>query len=206
MFYQAAQLTHIIDERLKELSENAEREKALKDVVEATVKEKVKAVGAVEKKAVTAEKARALAESKSTELEVQLGGTELKLAEAQSLDTALAEGFADLKASLEACEDKWYNEGFADAENSTESVVRQAQKLRFEEGWLAALQAIGVPEDSPLRNPNQIPFPYLPTTLQRTPGAIDEEETTSMRELVEAINSYVEPIDLEATNNLHAGD
>ena len=122
------------------------------------------------------------------------------------MDTALAEGLADLKVVLEACEDKWYNEGFAEAENSIEPVVRQAQKLRFEKGWLAALQAIGVLEDSPLRNPNQIPFPYLPTTLQRTPGAIDKEETTSIRELVEAINSYVEPIDLEATNNLHAGD
>ena len=36
----------------------------------------------MEKKAAAAKKARALAESKSVELEVQLGGTELKLAEA----------------------------------------------------------------------------------------------------------------------------
>ena len=63
-----------------------------------------------------------------------------------------------------------------------------------------------VPEDSPLRNPNQIPFPDLPTVVQNTPGVIDEEETTSMRELVEAIDSHVELIDWEATSNPHAGD
>ena len=200
------QLTHIIDGRLKELSEVAEWEKAFKDVTEVTTKEKVKAVGTAEKKAFVAEKARALAKSKSAELEVQLGSTKLKLAEAWSLNIALAEELANLKAALEACEDKWYNEGFADAENSVEPVVRQAQKLGFEEGWLAAMQAMGVLEDSPLRNPNQIPFPDLPTAMQNTPGVIDEEKTTSMRELVEVTNSHVEQIDLEATSNPHAGD
>ena len=76
------QLTHIIDGRLKELSEDLEREKALKDVAEAIAKEKVKATRTAKKKVAAAKKARALAESKSVELEVQLGGTELKLAEA----------------------------------------------------------------------------------------------------------------------------
>ena len=47
-----------------------------------------------EKKAAVAKKARALIESKSAELEVQLGGTELKLAEAQSLNTTLTEELA----------------------------------------------------------------------------------------------------------------
>ena len=125
------QLTHIIDGRLKELSKDLEWEKALKDVAEAIAKEKVKATRTAKKKVAAAKKARALAESKSVELEVQLGGTELKLAEAQSLNTALAEELANLKAALEACEDKWYNEGFADADNSVKPVVRQAQKLGF---------------------------------------------------------------------------
>ena len=90
------------------------------------VKEKVKAAETAEKKAIMAEKARASAESKSAELEVQLGGTELKLAEAQSLNTTLAEELADLKAALEACENKWYNKGFANAKNSAKPVVHQA--------------------------------------------------------------------------------
>ena len=37
---------------------------------------------------------------------------------------------------------------------------------------------------------------------QNCPDAIDEEETQSIRELVEAIDSHVEAIDLEATSNL----
>ena len=68
------------------------------------------------------------------------------------------------------------------------------------------MQALGVPEDSPLRNPNQIPFPGPLIAAQNTPGATDEEETQSMKELVEAIDSHVKAIDLEATSNLRAGD
>ena len=89
---------------------------------------------------------------------MKLGKTELKLAEAVSLNTAQAEELANLKVALEACENKWYNEGFTDAENFVEPVIQEAWKLAFEEGWFAALQALGVPEDSPLRDPNQIPF------------------------------------------------
>ena len=37
---------------------------------------------------------------------------------------------------------------------------------------------------------------------QNCPDAIDEKETQSIRELVEAIDSHVEVIDLEATSNL----
>ena len=71
---------------------------------------------------------------------------------------------------------------------------------------MAVLQALEVSEDSPLRNPNQIPFlgPY--TATQNLPGAIVEEETPSMRELAEAIDSHVELVDLEVTSNLRAGD
>ena len=70
MLYQAAQLTHIVDERMKELSKDAEQEKALKDVAKVMVKEKVKAAETAEKKAIMAEKARASAESKSAKLKV----------------------------------------------------------------------------------------------------------------------------------------
>ena len=90
---------------------------------------------------------------------------DLKLAEVVSLNTAQAEELADLKVALEACEEKWYNEGFANAENSAEPVVNQARRLGFEAGWFAALQALGVLEDSPLRDPSQISFPSsTPTT------------------------------------------
>ena len=144
--------------RLKELFEDVEWEKALKEVIAATVKEKVKVVEAAEKKVAAFEKVKVLVKKKCMELEMKLDGTKLKLAKAESLNLAQADDLAGLKAALEACENKWYNEGFAYVENSVELVVRQAQKLGFEDGWLAALQAIGVPGDSPLRNPEQIPF------------------------------------------------
>lgn len=51
------QLTHFIDRRLKEATEDAEREKALKDVVEAKAKDPKKAIEAAEKKVQASEKA-----------------------------------------------------------------------------------------------------------------------------------------------------
>jgi len=49
--YQATQLNYILNERLKELVEDAEREKALKDVAATTEKEKGKVAEVAEKKA-----------------------------------------------------------------------------------------------------------------------------------------------------------
>ena len=82
----------------------------------------------------------------------------------------------------------------------------EAWKLGFEEGWLATLQALGVPEDSPLRNPGQIPFPSTTQAVQKPPKPTDEEETTSMRELVEQIDSYVELVNVEDSSNPCVGD
>ena len=154
LHYQAAQLAYIMDKRLKEAAEDTEREKASKDVAITTAKEKGKVAEVAEKKAQTFEKAWALAEKRLAEMDMKLGGTELKLAEAESLNLALADEIANLKAALEACEEKWYNEGFVDAENSVEPIVYQARRHGFGEGWMAALQAIEVPNDSSLRNPD----------------------------------------------------
>jgi len=68
------------------------------------------------------------------------------------------------------------------------------------------LQALGVPEDSPLRDPNQISFPGPSLTVQNPLGATDEEELPSIRELVEAIDSHMELVNLEVTSNLRDGD
>ena len=90
-----------------------------------------------------------------------------------------------------------------DAENSMEPIVYQARRHRFGEGWMAALQAMGVPDDSLLRNPKQIPFPEPPPPIQNPFGA-DKEDTPSMRELVCKIDTHVELVDLEVTSNLNA--
>ena len=59
---------------------------------------------------------------------------------------------------------------------------------------------MGVPEDSQLRNPEQIPYPAPPSPVQSQANAADEEDTPSMRELVREIDAHV---DLEATSNLN---
>ena len=65
---------------------------------------------------------------------------------------------------------------------------------------------MGVPEDSPLKDPDHIPFPNIPIATQKTPVVVDEEEMTSLRELEEQIDAHAEPIDLEATSNPNAAD
>ena len=71
---------------------------------------------------------------------------------------------------------------------------------------MVALQAIGVPKDSPLRNPAQIPFSDTSPAVQNPPSPVNEEEIASMRELVQAIDSHMELVDLEVTSNLRASD
>ena len=101
---------------------------------------------------------------------------------------------------MAAAEQKWYDVGFADTENSAEPVVARARNMGFEAGWFTALQALGVPEDSHLRDPGQIPFPSPAPATKEAPVAIDEEETASMRELVEQIDAHAEPEEMEATS------
>lgn len=143
-----------MDGRAKELAKEADWEKEARETATKTIKEKIKAAETIEEKAIAAEKNRALAKKRFTKLLAKQNKTDVKLAEVISLNTAQAEELADLKAALEAYEEKWYNEGFAEAENSTEPVVNQAQRLGFEAGWFVALQILGVPEDSPLRDPD----------------------------------------------------
>ena len=86
MFYQVGQLTHVLDGWLKELAEDVEREKAFKDVAEASAKEKTKATAIAEKKAAASKKAQVSTEKKFSELEAKLGETKLNLAKAASLN------------------------------------------------------------------------------------------------------------------------
>ena len=84
--------------------------------------------------------------------------------------------------------------------------MNQARRVGFKVGWFAALQVLGVLEDSPLRDPDQIPFSSLTLAAQNPPVPIDEEETTSMRELMEQIDAHAELDETEATSISHAQD
>ena len=119
---------------MKELAEDVEKEKALKDMVADTAKEKGKVVEVAEKKAKVAEKAQLVVEKKLAEVEEKLGGIKLKLAQVESLTLAQANEIADLKTALDTAKDKGYNQGYADAENSMELVVHQARTHGFGEG------------------------------------------------------------------------
>ena len=152
-------MAHIVATRARELAEAKERAEEARESAVKTAKEKLKAAESAEKKAATAEKNRSLAEKRCADILAKQHETEVKLAEALSLNTSNAEEIADLRAGLAAAEQKWYDFGFADAENSAEPVVARARNMGFEAGWFAALQAMGVPEDSHLRDPGQIPFP-----------------------------------------------
>ena len=91
---------------MRELAEDAKRERALKDAAKATSKEREKIAATAEKKAAASEKARVSAEKRISDLEAKLGETELKLAKAASLNIARAEELADLRAAFEGCESK----------------------------------------------------------------------------------------------------
>ena len=133
------------------MGEGRRRSHSGRDATTKTAKDKIKAA---ENRAAAAEKAWALTEKWLAELTTRQNKTDLKLAEAVSLNVALNEELTDLRDALEACENKWYDKGFTDAEEGVEPVIREARQLSFQEGWMAALHALGVPEDSHLRDPS----------------------------------------------------
>lgn len=61
------QLAHALEERLKKLTEEADREKALKDVAVVKTKKKEEAAAATEEKARSSEGARLVMEKKLSE-------------------------------------------------------------------------------------------------------------------------------------------
>ena len=65
---------------------------------------------------------------------------------------------------------------------------------------------MGVPEDSPLRNLEQILYLAPSPPVQSQAGAADEEDTPSMRQLVRAIDDHAKDVDPEVTNNLNTAD
>ena len=101
----------------------ADKEKALKEVVKATTREKNVAIENAEERARAAEGGRILVEQKVAEMAAKLEEVELRLARAKSINSARDKEIVKLKATLEESENKWYNVGFVDIKNSIEPVV-----------------------------------------------------------------------------------
>ena len=139
------------------------------------------------------------------DLEVEMGEMELSLAEVESLISARDKEVIDLKVALEENEDKFYDMGFADVESSSELVMFQSRLYGFGEGWMAAVNALGVPEKSHFRILEQIPYPKPPPPPIQSPTCTKEEESRSMRALVKEIDSHTKLIDFEISSDPNVG-
>ena len=95
-----------------------------------------------------------LAEQKASELQGKLGDTELKLVETANILSARDKEFTDFKGEEKAWKQTYYNRGFRDTENSAGPVIFQAQKFGFMEGWMIAVNTLGLPDDSPFKSTN----------------------------------------------------
>lgn len=99
-----------------------------------------------------------MAKQRVGDLQGKLGKTELKLAEIASLLSTQDKELTDLKSMAKARKQAYYNKGFKDTKNSVGLVIFQAQKFRFMEGWMAAVNVVGLPENSPFRSADQVPL------------------------------------------------
>ena len=115
----------MMQDQLKNAVKEADTEKALKEVVEATARDRGRPTKAAKEKAREAKRARILAKQRVADLETKLGEMELKLAEVESIISAKDKEVSELKSTLKESEDKFYDMGFADAENSYKPVVMQ---------------------------------------------------------------------------------
>ena len=100
----------------------------------------------------------------------------------------------------------YYNKGFRDAENSAGLVVFQARKFSFMEGWMVAMNTIGLPDTSSFRSANQIPLSEDPEVeaqaQEQSKDSSEKEENAEspeMRELSHQIDSHVVVLDEDNT-------
>lgn len=93
--------------------------------------------------------------------------------------------------------------GFVDIENSNEPIMLDSLRYGFGEGLMAAVNALGLSEDSPFKDPDQIPLPkHLHPPLEHTSTLNEKEDSLSKRKMVEEMDSYIEVIDLDIPTHL----
>ena len=124
-------MTHILEGRLKVVVEEANKEKALKQVFKSILQKKVLELALMELKAAAVEKARDSTERKVRVLEGKLGDFDSKLAQVESVVLAFDKGLADLKEMMKQSEQTFYNLGFINAENSCSLVILEARRQGF---------------------------------------------------------------------------
>ena len=147
-------MTHMLEGQLKGAVEEAEKERALKEVFKAIRQDQVTALRAAERRAMEAKRAYVAIEKRAADLEGKLGDAEVKLAWAKSVVSARNKEVVDLQVALVQSEDKFYNMGFASTKNSNEPIMLESLRYGFREGWMATVNALGLPEDSFFRDFN----------------------------------------------------
>ena len=103
--YQATQITHILEGRLKGAVKEADKERVLKEVSESTLQEQTTDLAtadlaATERRSIEAKRARVTAEKRVANLEGKLGEVEVKLAQAESVISIMDKEIADLKVAV----------------------------------------------------------------------------------------------------------
>lgn len=151
-------MTHMLEGQLKGAVEEAEKVRALQEVSEANLQKLGAALAAFERRVGEAKRAYAAIKKRAADLEGKLGKAEVRLAQADNVISAKDKEVANLKEAVAESEDKFYNMGFADAENSSDPIMLESRLYGFGEGWMAAMNALGLPEDSSFKDPDKIPY------------------------------------------------
>ena len=87
----------MLDERLKITMEEAENERAFREVYEANLRDKGAMLEAAEKRFAEAEKARAMAEKRAADFEGKLGEAKIRLIQSKNVIPARDKEVTDLK-------------------------------------------------------------------------------------------------------------
>lgn len=127
-------MTHILEGQLKGAVEEADKERALKEVSESTLREQVADLAIAKRRSMEAERARAAADKRVADLEGKLGDAKVKLAQAESFISARHKKITDLKVVVVQSKDKFHNMGFTNAENFSEPIMLESQHYEFGEG------------------------------------------------------------------------
>ncbi|CAL5400325.1 unnamed protein product [Camellia sinensis] len=138
--------------------------KKLEDQAEAATKAQTLA----EEKAESAEAIKTVAESQKKEAEGRAAQAEKKLQEA----------LAAKEAEIKEADEKAYAQGVADVTEDYKLQVRQACNRGFSLGWISLIKKLDFPVDSPFRNADAIPLPFLPPP----PPSQAEDESESEAE------------------------
>ena len=196
-------MTHILENQLQGVVEEVDKERTFKEVSESTLWEQSTNLAASERRSTETERARVTTKKRVADLEGKLGDAEEKLAHAEGAISAKDKEIATLMIVVVLSQDKFYNMGFVDVENSSEPIMLDSRCYGFEEGLMATVNALGLPEDSPFKHLDQIPLlEHLHSPLKHTPAPNEKEDSLSMRELVEEIDSHTEVIDLNISTHL----